>query len=750
MKIVKYILLILSFQINLFSGGWAMSPQDKSFSIFHDTFTRHQTPVSSRNFNLTLWKKLLPHWTEEEILNRNKNALSGHFWWTHNKPIDQKVRTYLELQNSSTHVTACSDRAWDYRYIIGEKEVRNFDQLIQNTRDQLEQETNQQMKQRYAYLYSRLLFMSKAYQKGVLFYHNVLQGLEKNEIYFQAVDYAAGCFYALKQYETAADMYYEVLLHSGDKKNSARNSLNLCFSKMPALLKKFVVNKKDFQFYLLKGKVKFPDYTFFLEKALELGIDSEKLCPIVVNAVQSLETHFLKVNQSFETKERLVKAKQLEQLKRIIDSVLTQPQLKNREFWEISNSYCHFMQKNIKAAMRILNKIKPDKLKQLHRQLKVVYLVSLWDKMTDGRELFLAQFFSKEDFKRAKVSNYERASIEKWKFYILDYVSHLYYKNSQFVKSILVFHPIDKLNRCSSQSLLTQAMKLAGKAPNRFEALLLDSETNPLEQIQLFQAFLSLRRFDIENAYLWTQKIDDSSNLLKKDYPFTIFSNAILYKNLNDPKYIAENNDFLQKLVKLLNLNLKKEQWLQAEKCVNYKTLFNLLHQLNKLSKSTDKDQRFTANYALGNFFINTANQGKYRNCFLPHRYRREYGNSGQSINEFESSMIQQKVFNLRTDNLRTNSYFGHCRFAKRFYNQALRSTKNKEEQAKCLYFIAQAEYYQFESEKSANDFYYDIEKEPVKSVRETFLKIEKDYPDCQFTKKVIKECSRFRYYRAF
>jgi len=757
-KFIKLIFLLLLLQGDIFGGGWDLSPQDESFSIFHDYFEKNQeSPFLPQKSNLRLWKELLPHWNENEILNRNNNAKNSSFWISHAKPIDQKVKAYLDLQNQSAKSNRLSFDAWDYDSIINKADLRNLDNLLIKVKKQFHKESNRQLKQRYGYLCTRLLFLNQNYQKGVLFYQNELKSFEKNEIYYQSIDYAAGCFYSLKQFEKAAEIYYEVLVNSGDKKESARESLRYCFSKQPSLLKKFAETKENFQFYLLQGKVKFSDHIYFLEKALELNIDTEKLRPIVVKAIIQQEIHFLPINKNPEEQPRLTKKKQLERILTVINKVLRKDALKDRDFWVIAQSYCFFMKGDSQQALMVVNQIKPDQLRPLHKQLQAVYQVSLWDNVDDTKERFLSTLLTQKDFDQLRIGffnqrtgNYYRFRSSKWKYYILDQVSHLYYKDGQFVKSILTFHTINRLNRCSSQMLLNQAFDLTNKKLNPFEKMLLHSHVNSKELLLLFQSFLYMRRFDIQNAFEWAQKLDNKSKALDIKFPLIIFSNSILYDDLNKPELIKKNYGFLNQLVTLLSLKVNEEDILKSTKIFNHKQLFEFVYELKKLTKSTDRDTRFIANYALGNFFINTTNQGLYRNCYLPHRYRREYGNSGESVNDFEKRLQQRQEFNMRNVDLNTNSYFGHCKFAKRFYRQALRNTNDKETEAKCLYFIAQCELYQFECEHQNDPFNHYEADEPLKVLRQTFSRLENDYSDCQFTKEVIKECGRFRYYQQF
>lgn len=772
MKKASFIVLFAIYKVLLFSCSSEPTGEQLYYNIFLQTnisdpeylsFIRyfkfpegfHSNFREGNEGNIGLWKKYFdePYWNEKAIKSILKE--NGSYIWKNrinSKEINAKKYINFALKCSSNFEVPNS---WDYNE-IKLKGQKNISELIDQGYKFFNQEEELSLKLRYGYQIIRLLRYSEQYKGAIEFFNkNIEKNFEKNEIFYYILDQIAGCHYNIREFEMAAYLFLKVFDKSRDKKRSAYISYTFCTNSNAEGKKYFKDENDKIAFLTLKYLRSFSDDIKGLEEFYNFKPEDQRFELIFMRIFNKLETQVFPTKYG-EWKDQLpfvdsnLKAK-IEKMLSYANGNIQNPKVKHKEFWYLSSSYLNFLDGNKDEANNVLKNVKSKKYAEQIKIFKNVYKCLSWTNMNDQNDTELSTIipYSEEQFHDYKYF----VSGPRWRQLILSYISHLYLKERKFAKSFLIFNNLGDMDRLYSLDLIEDMIKFLSK-PNKnpFESILFNfcnsNDKDPLEYTRRLMANYFLMHGKPASALEVLKKVrvlrhDDSYNLP------TMFDSRIFSNNISE---VYGNRGYLNISIMKDSVYLSKIfKFIPGE--MNLKELAVCLIKLDSMTKDSKRSTRKLANYLLGNYYFNISNTGAFKSVFIYYEpqtahgiyFYSEYENERENA---ESLIKNKKIYNMRDINENFKMYFGLEKSATKYYQEALLNSDDKELNARIVYMMAKCELNTMynENREFSNEYDGTLNSKTLK-YKTNFNRLKNDYSETKFYKKIIRECSFFRYY---
>lgn len=584
---------------------------------------------------------------------------------------------------------------------------------------------------------------------------NIENIFDNNEIFYYTLDQIVGCYFNLNENEIAAYLFLRVFDRSIDKKRSAYISYTYCTNKN-AEGKIYFKNKNDrLAFLTLKYLRSFADDLSGLNEFYKLSPEDKRFELIFIRIFNKLE------KQVFPSKYGKWKDKlpyidknlqvKIEKMLFYANSNIVNQKVTNKDFWYLSSSYLNFLLGNVEEAKRMLKFIKNKKFTEQIEIFKNVYNCLSWTYMDEKKEKELSKIIPLIDNQFHDFKFYTFGP--RWKKLILNYISHLYFKDNKLAKSFLIFNDLVDLEKLYSLDLIEDMIKFLSKPnKNQFENILYqfcsNNNNNPLEYSLRLKAnyFLMHGKPLLANEALKKVKIlrHDNKYNLPSIFDARIFSNNIS-EHFGNCGYldisIMKDSIYLSKIFKFIPHNMDLKQ------------LSSCLIKLDSMTKDTKRTTRKFANYLLGNYYFNISNTGAFKSVFVDYTPQRAHGIYFYSDYEnerenAESLILNKKIYNMRDINENLKMYFGLEKIAINYFQTALLNSDDMELNARIVYMMAKCELNTMYNENREFSNEYDGTLNPkILKYKTNFKKLKNEYRKTKFYKKIIDECSFFRYY---
>lgn len=699
--------------------------------------------------NIQLWKKLLKKWSIKEI--EEAIYTSKNFNWSgKNSKIEKRAKMYIDFAKECSNAFSHRQNrgSWDYDELLEEKNI-DTKALLTKANELLKQEKNEQLKARYYYQIIRILHYSKAWQDAIKFYEaNIANKLPKDEIYYYITDQVAGCYYSTGQVEKAAYLFTNILNNSVDRKKSAFLSFNFC-AHQNAEGKSFFTNTEDEKnLLLIKSLRGFADEISNIKQFINYDANDERVELLFMRALSGVERNVwpkdigsddktLPHFSDDDTQKHL-------DLLAIAEAQLKNKKVNNKDFWALTSSYLSFIKQDLTTAKNKLKNVKT--FTQQKKALAALYEVFEWKIITSQNEIRIAQLL--KEFPKQKTSWYNESNNDVHNF-ILDKIAHTYYKNNQIAKAFLIHNDLSAINNIGSIELLN-ALEAFGKKPqkNAYEKLLiakLEAEANFSDFVNYHKGIYYLFNHNPEIALTYFNKSNNYE--VSMLIPNTVFSNNIKECYRCDESFVMDDEVYKASVFSSF-----------IQPTTTRKELAENLIQLKKLTSDTKKWKAKLANYLLGNFYFNISNTGYYRGLLTGNTNTGDYiyvnyaNNKYGGNNTYGDDIIKnRKGYNLSDITYNEKHHFNLSTVAKKYYENVISLSTDKELNARCLYLIAKCELNDFYNNGSADTFsvklneYNDLTLPNYKS----FKTLKAEYSDTRFHDMIIKQCSYYQFYSA-
>lgn len=737
-------------------------------------------------------------------LNNLKKGVLSHdlfkkigkdFYKNFSEGIDYLIQAkYMEPYMRFSEETMYKNNDYEHPITLKSASAMNYPKTVAALQSLYNAAKNSEIKLRYAYQLVRFQHYTKNYNKAISAFDTYVTPLKKDTpIYWYALDQKAGAERGLGKYDDANWNFFQVFAHSRNKKESAYKSMFLARDKdFESILKRTKTAEEQNMAYFLLAYDGFSNPVPMMEKMYANNADSEILKVLAARAINELERSYLPIYvncaQDCDKKEKRLPifsddneyaneneagkdfAKNLEQF---IENLRSKS---DDQFWQISDAYVKFLNKDYHGSLTILNQIKtsdPEYLSEIEKMKMLNDIVSQ-PKITAEFEEKLMQkygnFFGTEKIR----GKYDWETEPTTKEFLMDILANRYFLQGEDGKSFLMNNKLSDL-QYNPNSAMVKSVDDFYKKPNKtsfekFIAKNFDDVGNPDAFFNVIYGDKAMRNADFVSAKNYYQNAKNFSGIPRLQYDWDENSE----KSISKPVVYQSNeyNGFhnISSLVFGHNVwesfGSKPEESMKAENTsafsfikskMNKLELAEALLQLQKIGEG--KDEKATkANQLIGNVLYNTSVLGYYREIFVM-----DVDNSNGPKFQFWNS--EKPVFHYYYKNFTMVSFVDPDNFdlAINYYQKALNLSKDKEQKARILFQMASAEqgkYYQWEmkndeniewndpkhdeKEKNRQDYW---DKTKNEKYRSAFAALKKNYGDTKTYKDLQSSCLYFGYF---
>ena len=643
---------------------------------------------------------------------------------------------------------------------------------------------NQDIKLRYAYQIVRLNHYSRKYNEAIAAFNKYTEPLKKDTpMYWYALDQMAGAQRGLGMLEKANQNFFQVFIHSRNKKKSAHASMRLNdWDDFEMLLKNAKTKEEKNMAYFLLAYNDFSNPVYFMNEMLKIDANSDILKVLTVRALDQLERNHLPVyfqcNDDECTHSKRLPLKddddyysntfrQLNDLKNIIK---TAQKSSKDEFWSLSLAHIHFLEKDYENSTSILKSIKTNNTlyqKQINQMLVLNHIVA--QPKIDAA--FESKIFSAFPglFKTKGNSQFTDDARD----FIRDILANRYFLQNDLAKSFLMSNQLSALQYNPNLKLTQQLDDFIQKSnKNAFEQWLVSNQ-NDMGDIQSFFALIygdhAMRNADFDKAVAHYQKAQ-KFNGIQRDYylldrqtwetadklPKTAYNG---FNNISNYIFGQEKWVSYQSPAHIsLKVNHLKDFPFLKDK-MNKLELAQALQALEKIGKGKDS-KAMKANELIGNVLFNTSKLGYFRHVFVM-----DLNNANGPKFEFNSREQKNQLY---------YKYFTYYSYIEddnydltiQYYQKALTLSNDREKSANIIFQMAKAEQGKYYIWKGGQNWYIDwndpdyrqkqFEQEDfqLKTKRENyrnyFAILKRDYANTQTVNQLQKSCSYFSHYMLY
>lgn len=454
------------------------------------------------------------------------------------------------------------------------------------------------------------------------------------------------------------------------------------------------------------------------------------------------------------------------------------------EFWQITDAYLSFLQKDYNESTKTLDQIKttnPEYLAEITR-MKMLNKITSQPKITPEFEDDLYKNYKEFFVKKATVSQtdslsdnfgYEVYEMPSTKEFLQDILANRYFLQGDDAKSFLMSNQLSDL-RYNPNLELTKKLEVFFNKKNKtlFEQEIIAKNINNVENPKSFFNVIygdfAMRSGDFEKAKRYYEKGADFSGLPLSEGSYDYNSGEYVKVTDTGKLYNGFNNvsDLIFGHNHFVSYGSPENETMKAEKFVSefpfiksHMNKLELSEAVLQLKKSAaGKDEKAAkANQLIGNLLYNTSALGYFREVFVM-----DIDNSNGPKYHFDKT---DSPFQFYYKNYSSNVFIKPDNFdlAIGFYKKALDNTSDKEQKAQILFQMASAEqgkFYQYEATNTKEISYADpnwsqkeddqqrqmLENKNQK-FRTYFTELKKNYSGTETSKELRGNCSYYDYF---
>lgn len=454
------------------------------------------------------------------------------------------------------------------------------------------------------------------------------------------------------------------------------------------------------------------------------------------------------------------------------------------EFWQITNAYLAFLQKDYTESTKTLDQIKtanPEYLTEITR-MKMLNKITSQPKITPEFEDDLYKNYKEFFVKKASVSQTDSLSdnfgdevyeMPSTKEFLQDILANRYFLQGDDAKSFLMSNQLSDL-RYNPNLELTKKLEAFYNKKNKtlFEQEIIskniDNVGNPKSFFNVIYGDLAMRSGDFEKAKTYYEKGADFSGIpfSEGSYDYNtgeyvkITDTGKLYNGFNNISDLIFGHNHFVSYGSPENVTMKAEKFISEfafiKSHMNKRELSEAVLQLKKSAAGKD-EKAAKANQLIGNLLYNTSALGYFREVFVM-----DIDNSNGPKYHFDKT---DSPFQFYYKNYSSNVFIKPDNFdlAIGFYKKALDNTSDKEQKAQILFQMASAEqgkFYQYEATNTKEISYADpnwsqkeddqqrqmLENKNQK-FRTYFTELKKNYSGTETSKELRGNCSYYDYF---
>ena len=665
------------------------------------------------------------------------------------------------------------------------------------------------LKLRYGYQLVRFAHYSAAYDDALYFFQEYVESLNYRPImYYYALDQRAGAQRALGQYMEANQGFFTFFTHTNNRKENAYTSMRVTQDlDFERLLMQAKTDQERNDLYLLLGFKDFNNPLSSIDQIIASDPDAIQAKVLMARAINQLERHFLQIQVYcpyytgteclLNTDHRLPLSLNdegqlfLQSTLKTVQDQLNNPSLKDKNFWLLSLSYLHFLNKDFEGAQRALAQVKNEGSMYEKHLVKMHMLIDIAQapRITPELEMRWVKTYP-QVFQLDRIHSYDNST----EAFILDLLANRYFLQGDRVKAFLLQNNIDALESNMDMELLDGIEALyTQKSHTALEEILVQNITpyyafynyekgswKKIRQTDFdFQSYVAhmrgsfaLRNADFKEALTQFKKVDPDFALWRvaQEYDPKQEKWVVQTQRSNDPLEFngydaipaaifgtSEAVCFECDATFVLNTDLLVH-FPFIQDYMNKKELSEALVQLEQLGESQNP-LAAEANLLVANFLFNSSTLGYFREVLS---FNLDNGNDAK-YRGYEQSYRRHFLPIYYKDYAMLPNYQDDFSLGLKYIEKALETSVDRALEARILFVGAQFEqgtYYQVQYQK---DFEQKLEQEAGTSLNysemeqhklayktkhyRTYFKALKVYSDTPYYQDIRSNCLWFDYY---
>lgn len=722
---------------NLFSQEIMNDPRYKPFLL---TYNRYYTNEVLRNGNIEEWQRYLGLSYDDtrylvfeskredlQSLTKDKNAsdpklsfLTPEFVKKHKQALlylsySKYLEPYMRIIPGEDNELDYWDFNDDYEHHAGDLDYVKIKTVLTKSWNA---ESDAELKLRYGYQLVRLAHYTRRFEEAVLLFDTYVKPLNLyTEMYYYALSQKAGALRGMGETEQANREFVRVFANSADLKTQAYTSMTLGWDNEISFAD-FVAGAADDnernEIYLLMGYSNFNNPVNEIEKIVANNPDAIQAKVLMVRAINMLERNLLTAYSSYDDQADdprypMISKESEEMLRPFLNQTMALSDRQcgkaaEKNFWNLTSSYLHFLNKDFDKASSALAKVNSkdalymtmvrnltayiDICKQpyLDADVENTLFAEYEDLITEGYELYENQYVFNSVYptfvERVLTNRYTLQEEFAKAFLVIRHLTEIEYNpQEELLDEIQIF--LNKKNKTSLERYLAERGTLELEDPNRYIAyvkgVLKLSEGNLKAAKPLFDQQTRLqvsKRIFGHNIQVWYS--GEERTIMRTDY-------------LDEFPFIHDN--------------------------MNEAEVTDVLMQLQKIGENKEGDRSAKAYYLMANFFYNVSVTGYYRH------YLRFDNNNAFSYDKFS---------------IDGNTYLNTLYLSEQYLEKAKKSAADPELKAHIVF--AQAKNAQQDLEREGNWY--------LKSVSDPLWNEFERYKQTDYYTTVYSNCVYFDDYR--
>lgn len=727
-----------------------ISYEQAKYLVF--TVTREEIQAILKN-NSTADKSL--NFIDESFVKQHKQAL--------------RYLSYAKYLAPYMRIIQDERYSWDDELHVGKLD---YDQFINVLERSWHAEDDPELKLRYGYQLVRFAHYNKKFETAINYFKEYVESLNHQTImYYYALEQKAGAEYGLGNFLQANRDFFEVFLHTKNRKEEAYRSMRFSYDlDLEELFTSATSQEAKNDVYLLIGYNNFNNPVHSIEKIIEHTPDAVQAKVLMARAINQLERNFFPVryycpwdqqNCWKNLKDRKLPISLdknaidfLESTLKIAKKQAQDTQVEDRDFWNYTTAYLYFIQKKYKESQTYLSRVKSSTkiYDQQKEQLKILIHIAQAEKIDHQFEQDFYKNYS------SWIENYSRRQGNSTAEFIMDILANRYLLQGDYAKSFLLHNDIDNLMADPDLNLALSIEEFYKKPnKNEFEKYISQTSTGNYPDIS---SFLSQLKGTIFLSKGQPEKALEEFKNVKDNFKFKTYFYDEPQTDYNGYDHIP-NTVFGYNRIECFACDTNNMQVVYLEefpfiqKRMNKRQLTENIIALEKIAKE-ETNLGAKANFLLANFYYNISSFGFHRELLsfqITNDNSSRFGNFGRrwSAHNISKDYSERLYFK----NYETALYQDDFDRIQPYISKGISFADDDELKARLIFAEAKIElilFYKTIYENSQPDYYINFnDKElidyKVKNFRTSFKTLTENYSHTDYFQKVKTYCKTFDYY---
>lgn len=665
------------------------------------------------------------------FVKKYKEALQYLLYAKHLEPYMRISNIYSEWNDSPSYTVDS---------LSYEVEVNEMKKRWQHAKEK-------ELKLRYGYQLVRLAHYSLQYQEAIGFFEHYVESLDyRPAMYYHALSQKAGAERGQGDLQSSVWHFFQVFVHSRNLKETAYTSIhfndNVDFA---AFLERATTQDELNNIYLLLGYAAFNNPLNEARKILAVSPDAIQAKVLIARGIDQIEREMMPDSYWGGTDNKVVDADRryplvgsnirafLEDMLALTNEMADSDRTKDKNFWFITASYLHLLNKDFEKAQQLLGQVVPadDLYKQQKQHLAMLIDLSRPSRITPEVEIAFYEKYADGLSNRFSLNEYYTYSdkIQHTAYstnrFVQDVLANRYYLQGDYAKSFLLSNPLVVLEN-NPQLELQDAIDAFLKKPdkNAWEEGILSKAIHGIYDVPAYLTYLYgivyLTNGELEKAHdafsktgytsgaLLTSDIFGYNRIECFECPYTM---AVDY--LSDFSFMADT--------------------------MTFEELTGILIALNNVAGSKNK-QAAKANYLLGNFFYNVSESGYFRHVL-------RFGDDNGYYSERYHSYVKPD----QTDQIYFKYYGSYYKdtnpIAQRYLEKAYGVTSDDELKARIVFALSKCEQHAYNFSNRLSYSWWSRGGDNILISDRTYFNELMRYQNTDFFDTVRNCCKYFDYY---